>query len=108
MSRSNPAPRKVLATEPCAAAAQVALHHLVDDLLRLHLERLRQRLPAAGALVGVERPALGLVPVAGEDLHGLGHAQRLLSVGIAVAAGCPTVPVACGSDCFSMACLSSR
>src|SRR6185503_19846413 len=93
-----------------AAAAQVGLHHLVHDLLRLHLQRLGQRLVSASRAVGVEGPALRLVPILGEEP---GAAHRFGSVVPASArvarAGSPKVPVACGSLCLSRcACGSGR
>src|SRR5919201_6858339 len=86
-----------------AAPAQVRLHHLVDDLLRLHLERLRKRLVSAAIAVSLERPALWLLPIRREQpaaRHRFGSV--LPASGRVVTAGWPNVPVACGALCDSM------
>src|SRR5438445_132917 len=86
-----------------AAAAQVRLDHLVHDLLRLHLQRFGQRLVAATGAVGIERPALRLVPVGGEDRRPRHRFRSALPASArVVTAGCPSVPVACGALWLSM------
>src|SRR5437763_10031997 len=83
-----------------ATPAQARLHHLVDDLLRLHLERLGKRGVAARSLVGGEREAVLFVPVDGEDADRAGHhfsSVEPASAAVVDASG----PVACGSLCFS-------
>src|SRR5690606_37020376 len=77
-----------------APAAEAGVLHGLDDLVRLHPERLAQRPVAAAALVALAGERVGLVPVPGEDRCQGGHLLRpswlpgLASPGIGLPGSC--------------------